>query len=617
MLPLVLPEVCAAAVLAAGVHRLDGPGTARALLVAGAILLARRGRAGGWVADRPEPRRVAAAALAPAAALVVAAAAVAHAGGGGRLAAGVALVAAAGWLLPAHRAFWSLGRRSALGVGLAGSAVAVAAGTAAAGHPPLRALAVGFALVAADLAMVLAARGARPSPGAAPAGGRAPAGAPGRALPAVAFAASAGIPLLVVARGIGSSDLGLLAVVAAVGLVPAAAAGSLPAYFVRGLSEGRRQAIVPALLAGAVLGAAAAMVATALVGVLVDGADDRLVRHATNFTMAMTFVGLAQVLVHHLVAVRRPVTALVHLGVAAAFQAVMMVTATGTDAALAVNAALGGAVILFTGLAVSTLVSAPFDLALPTEEATDGPTRVGWALGALTAVAVAVRLATTRPFWIDEAASVRALEGSLPTMVDAVRGSDPHPPLHLVLVWTARQAFGDGVLALRLPSLVAGALLVPLLYAAGKELYDRRVGMVAAVLGALAPALVWFSTEARPPVLAAFLAVLSLLAMVRALRRGWASDWALFGVAGAALLWSHQLAWVHVGLLHGAAALLVWRGQRGARLRCAGGLVAATAVVVAAGAALAAYRAGVGPPPALPPFEYATRAAPGEGTSLF
>ena len=46
------------------------------------------------------------------------------------------------------------------------------------------------------------------------------------------------------------------------------------------------------------------------------------------------------------------------------------------------------------------------------------------------------------------------------------------------------KAFGDGELAVRIPSIIAGTLAIPALYLLGRELYDRRTGLVAAAFGA-------------------------------------------------------------------------------------------------------------------------------------
>ena len=45
--------------------------------------------------------------------------------------------------------------------------------------------------------------------------------------------------------------------------------------------------------------------------------------------------------------------------------------------------------------------------------------------------------------------------------------------------------------------MLAGTLLIPLLYALGRDLWDRRTGLVAALLGTVAPFLIWYSQEAR------------------------------------------------------------------------------------------------------------------------
>lgn len=467
-------------------------------------------------------------------------------------------------------------------------------------------LVAGAVLVAADMTVGIRVHG----------------GAPGyqRLHPAagVAFAGASCLPLLLCAAAPGSPDIGLLASLTLLGLPPLVLTSLVPLLVFPGLSEGRRESVIPALLVGALVGAAAAIAATAAPAVILGAADARLTRHAPYLAMGAILLGLGRLMVHHMTARGRLGTPLVHLGIAAAVQVGMLVTATGSDAAVAVNALLGGAVVLFVGLAVADVAAVPFAVPGPAEESAPGPVLVAPALVTMTVAAVVVRVLSARQLWVDEAATAQAARrGSLHAVLEAARGSDPHPPLHLVLTWASRQVLGDGIVALRLPSLLAGTVLVPLLYLAGKELYDRRVGLAAAGIGTVAPALVWFSSEARPPVLAACLATVALVAVLRALRRGWIGDWLVLGAASAALVWTHQLAWVHVAVLFAAAAVTVLRRDGGSRRAGVIGWLAAGAVVAGASVALVAYRSGLGPPPALPPFEYATRAAPGEGSSLF
>ncbi len=165
--------------------------------------------------------------------------------------------------------------------------------------------------------------------------------------------------------------------------------------------------------------------------------------------------------------------------------------------------------------------------------------RVLAAVAVLTAVAAAVRLAIPRGLWLDEAISVHQANLSLGAMLDEIQFTDRHPPLHHLVLWATVRLFGDGELAVRLPALVAGVALVPVLYALASELYDRRCGLAAATLATVAPLLVWYAQEARMYAFVAFFAALSAWGQARAVRRGGAVDWSIFAVGATGLIWSH------------------------------------------------------------------------------
>src|SRR5262249_60139455 len=104
------------------------------------------------------------------------------------------------------------------------------------------------------------------------------------------------------------------------------------------------------------------------------------------------------------------------------------------------------------------------------------------------------------------------------------------PPLSFVILWATTRAFGYGEVAVRLPSIIAGTLLVPALFIAGRALFDRRAGLLAATLGAVAPLVVWYSQEARMYLLVMLFATLAVWAQARILNDGRARDW--WGYAG-------------------------------------------------------------------------------------
>lgn len=118
----------------------------------------------------------------------------------------------------------------------------------------------------------------------------------------------------------------------------------------------------------------------------------------------------------------------------------------------------------------------------------------------------------------DEAYTYMAFAHSLRAAV-----SDYHLPnnhvFHSILVYFSTQLFGNQPWAVRLPAFAAGVLIVPAVYALGKRHYDRWVGLGAALLAAVSPALINYSDNARGYTLVALLGLLLLL-LGHAVRRG-------------------------------------------------------------------------------------------------
>ncbi|GAB4278900.1 MAG: glycosyltransferase family 39 protein [Candidatus Promineifilaceae bacterium] len=74
---------------------------------------------------------------------------------------------------------------------------------------------------------------------------------------------------------------------------------------------------------------------------------------------------------------------------------------------------------------------------------------------------------------------------------------DTHPPLFFLLIHFSRGLFGESDFAYRYPSLLAGVLLIPLLFQFGRKLHGRSLGMIAALLTAVNPLYIWYANEAR------------------------------------------------------------------------------------------------------------------------
>jgi uncharacterized membrane protein len=182
-------------------------------------------------------------------------------------------------------------------------------------------------------------------------------------------------------------------------------------------------------------------------------------------------------------------------------------------------------------------------------------------VGLLTAGGVWLRLLITRGLWLDEASSVMQAQRSFGAMLHSLETTDVHPPGYFALLWGWVRIFGSGPLSVRMPSIILGALLVPILYFIGRDLYDRRTGIVAALFGAVSPQLVWYSQEARMYGLFMLLVTLSVWAQARALRSGSRPAWLAHGLLCAAMLWTQYFT-VFVVLTQQVATLAVFASRR-------------------------------------------------------
>jgi mannosyltransferase len=173
------------------------------------------------------------------------------------------------------------------------------------------------------------------------------------------------------------------------------------------------------------------------------------------------------------------------------------------------------------------------------------------ALTALTALSLYLRSRQLGAgYWIDEGISVGIAHhhwSSIPGLL----GQDGSPPAYYMLLGVWIRLFGDGASATHTLSLLFGLACVPLAFLAGRALFDRRTGLVCAVLAALDPFLTYYAQESRMYELEAFLSLVVAYAYVQGILRGrrlWAvvlvaavdlmvytHNWALFLCVGLAV----------------------------------------------------------------------------------
>ncbi len=188
-------------------------------------------------------------------------------------------------------------------------------------------------------------------------------------------------------------------------------------------------------------------------------------------------------------------------------------------------------------------------------------------MAALFVIAILLRVAnlTAQSLWADEGNSVRVTERPLALVIDAAR-ADVHPPGYYLLLWGWVKLFGQSETAVRMLSVVAGVLVVLLVYMTAGRLFGQRSAWLAGLCAAVSPFQVMYSQEVRMYILVALWATALVYLLVRwfdadgtAQRTRWGVAYALVGAAG---LWTHYLFPVVIVAL-GIAWLVWWVGRRG------------------------------------------------------
>ncbi len=133
---------------------------------------------------------------------------------------------------------------------------------------------------------------------------------------------------------------------------------------------------------------------------------------------------------------------------------------------------------------------------------------------------------------------------SLGGVISLMYGTDkiPHaeitPPMYFVAAWFTTQ-FGHSPELLRLPSLLAGALTLPVVYLLGLRTVGRPAALLATAVTALSPFMIYYSAEARSYSVMMFFVATSTLAMLLAVDTRRTRWWVLYAVCSCAAIYTH------------------------------------------------------------------------------
>ncbi len=386
-----------------------------------------------------------------------------------------------------------------------------------------------------------------------------------------------------------SGEAGRFAVLSTLGGISALASTTVPLVLLPRAARGERHALPVAVLVAAALGLGAVLallIAPAhTIGAVFGNRYSNLHTLAPLYLLAMALLGIARVLVAARCASgrARPMVAL--LGLAAAAHIGLILAMWGGGARGVATATLTATALLAVALAAGTVIplpertrrrggtKTPFPRsqrrgrepeqeAPPVEEPAAGRWRMALPVLVLMGIGLALRLDVTRGIWVDEATSISQARMPFGQMIHNIRTTDVHPPGHHTILWLTIRLIGSSQLAVRIPSIIAGTLLIGALYLAGRELYDRRAGLVAAAIGTVAPFMVWYSQEARMYAFFMLFATLALWAQVRAVRRGGVQNWLLYAAFTAAMLWTQYFTILPILVQQAGFLAAVWKRRR-------------------------------------------------------
>ncbi len=346
---------------------------------------------------------------------------------------------------------------------------------------------------------------------------------------------------------LGADEAGRFAVLSTLGGVAAFATTTVPLML---LPRAGRDALRAALIVAAALGVGAVAVVAispgTLVGTVFGSRYAPIGSLAVPYVLAMALLGVARVLVAHACAGARARRAVMLLAPVVVLHAGLLL-AIGDDAAGVATATLVSTATLTAGAAALTIPR----IAVSREVI---------AVAAIALGGLALRLIATRGIWLDEAISIHQAQMPLGDMLTNLRTTDVHPPLHHILLWGTVRLLGDSEIAVRVPSLIAATAMIPVLYAAARDIYDERAGYAAATLAAVAPFAVWYADEARMYALFMLFALLSLWMQIRVIRGAGTASWLGFVASAAALVYTQYFGLLFVATQMLGFAVAVARG---------------------------------------------------------
>lgn len=173
-------------------------------------------------------------------------------------------------------------------------------------------------------------------------------------------------------------------------------------------------------------------------------------------------------------------------------------------------------------------------------------------------------------FWLDELYVAIECDPHQPlgTLFEALKHIDQHPPLFYLAERSFFFFFGENEVTARVLPAAAGVLAVYAMYLLGKQLVNKRLGLVVAALAAVNHFLIWYSREARGYMFTFLFAALSLVYFFRLIDTARRKDLVGYILFSLAVMYSHYFGVLFVFSEYCAAcAFILFQSDRSSRIK--------------------------------------------------
>jgi uncharacterized membrane protein len=150
-------------------------------------------------------------------------------------------------------------------------------------------------------------------------------------------------------------------------------------------------------------------------------------------------------------------------------------------------------------------------------------------LAALVAVTASLAIGLNQSVWFDEGYSIMVAEQPMSEVI-SLTAVDAHPPLYYLLLKGWMALFGTSELALRSSSAIAGGLSVVVIGFLLRDLFSKRIALMALPVVAAAPFLLRYNFEIRMYAFVMLIGLAATWVMLRAWRTRQAKWWIIYGL---------------------------------------------------------------------------------------